>query len=474
MKQIYLIMIIMITPLAMYAEDVPQATEGERKIIIAVLPFRIQGADSNLENVLADTVMSALEKTGRIETISREKIIITLGIMDTTQTLSGDSEQTDKLYEKMKNDLKVDFIVNGSIDKVGNKFKIKIQLIRFSKEYTEVPLIQEDSYREDDIEEDLAKCAEELALHFPLHGKILALLDPGYVAINIGKSHNVHEDNEFLVFKEKIIRNDTGEIVFTENKEVGRIKVTQLQNFSAQARIVGLNKGIDSKDLIELDQKAYLGTIKLEREKRQSEKARDAAREAELARARDFGVKNSLFRFGFSGINFGNFYTLTNADPILTSAYGSGWGGFIDWVASAPPLGYTPGLFLNFYMRAIFRSYSMTDADLLKNPAYLAKGAITQFGVDTGLRFTAGLYFLWMQWSFFVGAAPRIHVYTETAGSLSNTFWSLGVVANAGVEIAILPTFAIFAEGNYGYVPVGSSKANIEGLQIFAGLSIRK
>jgi hypothetical protein len=210
------------------------------------------------------------------------------------------------------------------------------------------------------------------------------------------------------------------------------------------------------------------------RKRGEEEEARRKANEAEAARAADFKEKNALFRFAFSGINLGGFNTLTNEDPTLTAAYGGGWGGFIDWVAKAPPLGYTPGLFLNFYMRAVFRKYTMTDTGLLTNTAYLEKGTIDQFGIDTGLRFSAGLYFLWMEWSFYVGAAPRIHIYTETAGSLSNTFWSLGVVCNAGLEIAIFPTLAIFAEANIGYVPVGASEANVEGLQIYAGLSIRQ
>jgi len=68
-------------------------------------------------------------------------------------------------------------------------------------------------------------------------------------------------------------------------------------------------------------------------------------------------------------------------------------------------------------------------------------------------------------------------IYKDTWASTSgdNTiktfFLRAGVYTGAGVDIAILPGFSLFIEYNIGYTPYGESFVNLEGHQVYAGIS---
>ena len=52
--------------------------------------------------------------------------------------------------------------------------------------------------------------------------------------------------------------------------------------------------------------------------------------------------------------------------------------------------------------------------------------------------------------------------------------FSIGIIGGAGIEVTIFSWMSIFAEYNIGYTPVGKSSRNIEGHQVYVGITWRR
>jgi hypothetical protein len=99
---------------------------------------------------------------------------------------------------------------------------------------------------------------------------------------------------------------------------------------------------------------------------------------------------------------------------------------------------------------------------------------------DISFRGVIGMYFLHELWQLYAVAAPRLLHYhavmkDNRLGGEDKLvdLVSIGVIGGAGIEVTLVPMMGIFAEYNIGYTPVGKSYNNVEGHQVYVGLTWR-
>lgn len=130
-----------------------------------------------------------------------------------------------------------------------------------------------------------------------------------------------------------------------------------------------------------------------------------------------------------------------------------------------------------FYSRLAFRRFAVSDSEAANRGLY-KDSTIDIVSFDIGMRYAIGGFFLGQLFQIYILAAPRGVSASEYAVNDDNldvgkTYYSAGVVGGAGVEFTLFTYIGIFAEYNFGYVPIGSNKSNIEGHQFYGGMAYR-
>ncbi len=184
--------------------------------------------------------------------------------------------------------------------------------------------------------------------------------------------------------------------------------------------------------------------------------------------------KASLIRLGG-----GAFGTVHLADSKADKYYDDNWAAFADYFFSRNRSRYGNGH--DYYARFTYKHFEMSDSKVEQKDDYIVyKGKINAMALDAGLRYIYGWYFWGRLWQGYVLAAPRVQHTNITSYDLdtkekvdSKKYTSLGIVGGAGIEVTLGPNWALFAEYNYGYMPVSKSKTNTEGHQGYFGISYR-
>ncbi len=104
-------------------------------------------------------------------------------------------------------------------------------------------------------------------------------------------------------------------------------------------------------------------------------------------------------------------------------------------------------------------------------------------GLDFGLRYRLGLYFLMTKFDLYVMASARGHFWPEKYEKEETEYpdeeeeevdsSSLGGVIGGGVEIAFFPYLGFFVEYNYGTSDIGKDSLDIESHQTLIGFTFR-
>jgi hypothetical protein len=170
----------------------------------------------------------------------------------------------------------------------------------------------------------------------------------------------------------------------------------------------------------------------------------------------------SLLRLGFAG------GTIRMQDSELNRYYEEGTGVFLDFFfyryRHRNIEEQTSGF--DFYTRLTYRKFTLDGDDI-------GETDIDLLSLDLGARYLMGIMLGREFCQFYVLAAPRVLHYREDVQDEENSMYSLGVIGGIGVEITLAQAFALFVEYNQGYTPVGSTDANVEGIQIYFGLTMR-
>lgn len=132
---------------------------------------------------------------------------------------------------------------------------------------------------------------------------------------------------------------------------------------------------------------------------------------------------------------------------------------------------------LDIYTRLAFRRFAVTEEEAIERGMY-KDSRIDILSLDLGLRYSIGKFFINQLFHFYILAAPRVVSLSENAvdddnRNVGKTYYAVGAAGGAGFEFSVFTVTGLFVEYNYGYVPIGSDKSNIEGHQFFAGIIYR-
>ncbi len=172
--------------------------------------------------------------------------------------------------------------------------------------------------------------------------------------------------------------------------------------------------------------------------------------------------------------------------PLLNTAHETlnrnslGTGGFLDvmFYRHRWQNVYGVDIFLRFHARYFEPTGIDLKNILIKNIPY--QNTLILLGGDVAARLAYRFYFFRTLWDVYFMVAPRF-VYTRATSEDVYTkrivnearFYSFGFISGAGFEVTFFPWLGIFLEYNFGYVPVGESERNIEGHQLYAGVTAR-
>ncbi|PKL41198.1 MAG: hypothetical protein CVV44_00745 [Spirochaetae bacterium HGW-Spirochaetae-1] len=130
---------------------------------------------------------------------------------------------------------------------------------------------------------------------------------------------------------------------------------------------------------------------------------------------------------------------------------------------------------LDLYGRFSFRHFEVKEDNIDPMDVGIQQHHLFMPGLDAGARAKVNFSFLGTDWSYYISMAPRFLFsatrYRQDDGSYgkNKNLFSLGAVAGTGFEMALAKKWGLFLEVDYGYTPVGDSKANVEGMQCYLG-----
>ncbi len=131
--------------------------------------------------------------------------------------------------------------------------------------------------------------------------------------------------------------------------------------------------------------------------------------------------------------------------------------------------------------RFTYRDFTI-GKDVLKKASDLLyeSNRLHMMSWDLGVRGVIGVHFLRVLWQFYAIAAPRLLHYHSVLkdNRLGDpdrriNLVSIGITGGAGIEVTPVAMMGFFAEYNVGYTPVGASHNNVEGHQVYVGLTWR-
>jgi hypothetical protein len=131
--------------------------------------------------------------------------------------------------------------------------------------------------------------------------------------------------------------------------------------------------------------------------------------------------------------------------------------------------------------RFTYRNYKIgEDIQKKHNDLLYEDNKLHMMSWDVCFRGIIGGYFLYQLWQVYLLAAPRLLHYhavmreSRTGGDDKMIdLVSIGIIGGAGIEVTLCSIIGIFAEYNIGYTPVGKSFNNVEGHQVYVGITWR-
>ncbi len=128
---------------------------------------------------------------------------------------------------------------------------------------------------------------------------------------------------------------------------------------------------------------------------------------------------------------------------------------------------------IDLYVRSGYRRFR-SDPDPDNNIFWHSN--INILSAAPGIRFVYGFGFLKSLIQLYFSAHPEMVFVWERTDENDNTtkYLSTGIVGTVGVEITSSPLGGFFIEYNNGYAPIGKEETNIEGHQVYFGVTYRR
>jgi hypothetical protein len=461
--------------------------EDTRKNIVAVPEF-IAGEDvaETLASSLAGVLKSEFDNSGRVLTKSPDDIRT---VLDEAGTQNGDNlnlepgcQFNEECIAQLGREMQVDYITISRIFRVSGWFLIEVRTISTAGKIV-IPAILKGVQSEGEIPDAVRSIGAGIAMRFPLEGSILAILQNGKsVIINLGAVNNLKNNDEFFVMRETVVEG------FKDRRTVGTVSVIEIQGERSKAEVKSGRGDIQKGDFVILNQdeavrklederltdEAKLAELKQLDEQRRMKKleARLLSDEART-RTQAFARSASLIRIGGSG-----FGLLKLGEAGLNDYYPGGFGILAD-ILFYRIRKKRSGNGFDFLFRYSYRQFDMTDGsygDFKDNYPALeyGKSSLNIHSFDLGGRLVLGGYLLFFRIDFYIlGALRQAKVIESADNGVRNSYLPLGITGGAGIEFSFYKRFAFFAEYDYGYTTVGENRENIDGHQVYVGVSLR-
>ncbi len=176
--------------------------------------------------------------------------------------------------------------------------------------------------------------------------------------------------------------------------------------------------------------------------------------------------RSSKLRLGVTGSN----YLLQFGNSMEKKNYRGVMGAFIDWnilkwKSLHPPL-------TEMYSRLSYRHF-ISEKDLFSN--IIQDTMLATSTLALGIRYGYCMNLNSTLIRPYIQCHGEIMYLYENGkdDKKSSHYFSGGVVGGLGFEIAPFQNFGLFTEYNHGYAPIESMNSNLEGHQIWFGVSLR-
>lgn len=197
-----------------------------------VKPEKVEGAMSNLYQVLVNSKKYWIIDRDHVEAVLGEQSFQISGVTDSKDTV------------KLGKLLNVDKLVITSIYmKSADQFAINLSVVdittgqaEFYKEITRLNYTPADHGR---------FCASAIIFQYPLLGSIEGVIKD-IVIVNIGENQGMKSGDRLFVARKEELKGNNGEILFQEYKRIGTLEIITVDNKRSKARLKSLVNSSES------------------------------------------------------------------------------------------------------------------------------------------------------------------------------------------------------------------------------------
>ncbi len=191
-----------------------------------VKPEKVEGALSNLYQVLVNSKKYRIVDRDHVKTVLGEQSYQISGVTDNKDTVKlGKLLNVEKL------------VVTGIYMKSADQLAINLRIIDISTGQAE--FYKEISYLNYSPADHGRFCASEIIAQYPLLGNIEGVLKD-IVIVNIGESQGLKAGDRLFVARKEVLRGNNGEILFQEYKRIGTLEIINVDNTRSKARLKSL------------------------------------------------------------------------------------------------------------------------------------------------------------------------------------------------------------------------------------------
>jgi hypothetical protein len=197
-----------------------------------VKPEKVEGAMSNLYQVLVNSKKYRIVDREHVKTVLSEQSFQISGVTDKKDTVKlGKLLNVDKL------------VVTGIYMKSADQFAINLRVVDVTTGQAE--FYKEISYLNYTPADHGRFCASEIIAQYPLLGSIEVVIKD-IIIVNIGENQGLKSGDCLFVARKEILRGNDGEILFQEYKRIGTLEIINVDNTRSKAKLRAL---VNSGDL---------------------------------------------------------------------------------------------------------------------------------------------------------------------------------------------------------------------------------
>lgn len=191
---------------------------------------------------LVHNIMKKLQEHPRITILERENLEIILQELALSSSELVESSSALRQGKMLAGSL----ITTCNLYRIGSTLQINMRLIENETTIVKAALSEEwgNSTSTDEMAERVnKKITKAINDHYPLRGRIKAVLDYNRVTINIGNRHGLQKGMKFNVIKNTAIYKN-GEVISEEDVKVGEIEVDEVRSDHSFLKVLGRSEDL--------------------------------------------------------------------------------------------------------------------------------------------------------------------------------------------------------------------------------------